>query len=31
MELYEKARKVLDKDYSRDHGYAAFLIKGGAT
>ncbi len=31
MELYEKARKVLDKDYSRDHGYAAFLIKGGVT
>jgi len=27
--LYEKSEAILDKDYSRDHGYSAFVIKGG--
>lgn len=27
-ELYEKSESILDKDYTRDHGYASFVIKG---
>lgn len=31
IELYKEARKVVDKDYIRDHGYSALLINGGAS
>lgn len=31
ISLYKEARKVVDKDYVRDHGYGAFLINGGVT
>ena len=30
-EMYNKARMIVDKDYSRDHGYAAMLINGGLS
>lgn len=26
--MYKNARMVVDKDYSRDHGYSALLLKG---
>ena len=30
-EMYKNARMIVDKDYSRDHGYAAMLINGGLS
>ena len=29
--MYRNARMIVDKDYSRDHGYAAILLKGGLS
>lgn len=28
QELYEKSKTILDKDYTRDHGYASIVING---
>ena len=29
--MYIHAKSVVDKDYSRDHGYSALLLNGGAS